>query len=585
MKYLIKCMMIIGILGVFVGFKVQVNAAVQYETENNDSYERADIITPGNIIKGNVSNGDEDYYKITAPANGKLELTFQHKYQDSNSSWEISIYQDTGTEPYVELSNQEISLEDNESITLPFIGAIKSETYFLKIRDKRNMDGEEYTIQTSFTSSEFYEKEQNNDYYSANDVVLNNKYTGTINNGDDADYYKIVAPEDGKISLNFQHRYKDIDKKWNINIYQYVNGQYNEMSSWDISLEDNENVSLPFIGAVKNGVYYLKVSGRTVVGESYTIQTAFDLSDIYEKEPNDDYYSATNISLNKKYSGNLNNGNDKDYYHFVAPASGTLCLDFQHTYKDDRDGWYINAYNYIEGEYKEVDGIEVRQNDANIIKSLEIQVVKGRKYYIIVEDNGGFFIADDAVGKEYFVNVYMKPKEVKVSKIQLSCSSKKIAAGNKVRIKASVSPSNATNKGIIWSSSNSKVAKVNQKGVVTFKKNSGGKSVTITATASDGSGAKASIKLKSMRGEVKKIIIKGKKKVKAGKSCKLRAKVKATKGANTRIKWSSSNTKYATVSSSGKVKAKKAGKGKIVKITARATDGSGKTKTVKIKIK
>ena len=58
-----------------------------------------------------------------------------------------------------------------------------------------------------------------------------------------------------------------------------------------------------------------------------------------------------------------------------------------------------------------------------------------------------------------------------------------------------------------------------------------------------------------------------------------------TKKANKKLKWTSSNKKYATVSSAGKVKALKAGKGKKVKITAAATDGSGKKKTITIKIK
>jgi VCBS repeat-containing protein len=39
------------------------------------------------------------------------------------------------------------------------------------------------------------------------------------------------------------------------------------------------------------------------------------------------------------------------------------------------------------------------------------------------------------------------------------------------------------------------------------------------------------------------------------------------------------------VTSNGVVKTKKAGKGKTVKITVAATDGSGKKTTVKIKIK
>ena len=88
-----------------------------------------------------------------------------------------------------------------------------------------------------------------------------------------------------------------------------------------------------------------------------------------------------------------------------------------------------------------------------------------------------------------------------------------------------------------------------------------------------------------MKGIVKKIKITGKKKVKAGKALKLKATVKATKGANKKIQWISSNPKFATVSGSGKVKTLAAGKGKKVKITAQATDGNGKKKAIMIRIK
>ena len=176
---------------------------------------------------------------------------------------------------------------------------------------------------------------------------------------------------------------------------------------------------------------------------------------------------------------------------------------------------------------------------------------------------------------------------VKVSGLAVSGLSNKIAAGKKVQLTVTFTPSNVSNKNVIWTSSNPKVATVNQNGVVTFKKKSAGKSVIITATAADGSGAKAVFKLKSMKGVVKKVAISGAKKrtVKAGKALKLKAKVTATKGANKKLQWTSSNTKYATVSASGKVKTKKAGKGKTVKITAMATDGSGKKQVVKVKIK
>ena len=177
-------------------------------------------------------------------------------------------------------------------------------------------------------------------------------------------------------------------------------------------------------------------------------------------------------------------------------------------------------------------------------------------------------------------------ENIKVSKITIATTtSNKIATGKKVTLKATVTPSNAYNKGVTWKSSNTKVATVSSSGVVTTKKKMGGKTVTITATAKDGSGKKASYKIYVMKGVVKKVYISGVKSVKAGKKLYLKGKTSASSGANRTLKWSSSNTKYAKVSSKGTVTTYKAGKKKSVKITARAVDGSGKSKTVTIKIK
>ena len=178
-------------------------------------------------------------------------------------------------------------------------------------------------------------------------------------------------------------------------------------------------------------------------------------------------------------------------------------------------------------------------------------------------------------------NTNVKP----VTSIHISGLSKKIAAGKKLTLKVNILPKNASNKKLLWKSSNPKVATVTQNGIVTLKKKTGGKKVTITATATDGSGVSASWKITSMRGIVKKVKITGAKQVKAGKKMKLKAKVNATKKANTKLLWTSNNPKIVTVNAKGVVKAKKSAKGKTVKITAMATDGSNKKATVKVKIK
>ncbi|MCI8489049.1 MAG: leucine-rich repeat protein [Lachnospiraceae bacterium] len=168
-------------------------------------------------------------------------------------------------------------------------------------------------------------------------------------------------------------------------------------------------------------------------------------------------------------------------------------------------------------------------------------------------------------------------------KLVSSTGSNKIAAGKKVKLTVVTTPQNAAKQKLSYSSSNKKAATVSSTGTVSVKKNAGGKTVVITAV--NQAGRKASLKIKIMKGAVKKIQVTGKNSCKAGKSLKLKAKVTAGKGANKSIVWKSSNTRYAEVTKTGTVKTKKKGKGKKVKITAAAADGSGKKGSVTVLIK
>ncbi len=177
-----------------------------------------------------------------------------------------------------------------------------------------------------------------------------------------------------------------------------------------------------------------------------------------------------------------------------------------------------------------------------------------------------------------------------VQKVTLTTSSvyKKIALGKKLQLTAKVTPADAANKSVKWTSSNKKIATVNQKGKVTVTKSKKyvGKTVKITATAKDGSNKKAVYTLKVVKNSVKKISLKAKKTVKAGKKVTVKATVKTTgKNANKKLVWSVSNKKYASVNAKGVVTTKKAGKGKKITVTAKATDGSNKKASVKIKLK
>ena len=174
--------------------------------------------------------------------------------------------------------------------------------------------------------------------------------------------------------------------------------------------------------------------------------------------------------------------------------------------------------------------------------------------------------------------------ETKVASVKMNKTSATLLTGKKLKLTATVSPSDATEQSLTWSVSNKKYASVNQNGVVKAKAAGAGKTVTVTAKANDGSGKKATCKIK-IKGAVSKITLKAKTSVKAGKKVTVEATVKVGKGGSKALKWSVSNKKYATVNAKGIVKAKKAGKGKTVTVTAKAKDGSGVKASVKIRIK
>lgn len=163
--------------------------------------------------------------------------------------------------------------------------------------------------------------------------------------------------------------------------------------------------------------------------------------------------------------------------------------------------------------------------------------------------------------------------------IDLNYTSLKMYTTQTKTLKATVKPSSASNKDLTWTSSDTSVAKVSSSGKVTAV---GKGTATITCRTKDG-GAVATCKITV----TKKVSVKGielnksSKTVYKGKTYQLTATIKPSNASNKNITWKSSNTSVATVSSSGKVTAKKNGKTNIM-----ATTSDGKlVATCKITVK
>jgi uncharacterized protein YjdB len=162
---------------------------------------------------------------------------------------------------------------------------------------------------------------------------------------------------------------------------------------------------------------------------------------------------------------------------------------------------------------------------------------------------------------------------VSVSSVKLSQDSASLPIGDSLLLTAIVSPQNATNKTVTWSSSNPKVASVSANGLV--KALSAG-SVEISVTTVDG-GFKAICAVQitdpsGIRVQSVSITIKTAK-MDVGDSLHLTATVLPQNATNKTVRWSSSNPNIASISTTGLVKALSAGS---VEISATTVDGGFK---------
>jgi uncharacterized protein YjdB len=165
-----------------------------------------------------------------------------------------------------------------------------------------------------------------------------------------------------------------------------------------------------------------------------------------------------------------------------------------------------------------------------------------------------------------------------VTGISMNNRSLTLVKGAKATLLATVSPNNATDKSVTWSSSNTNVATVNTSGEVTCV--SAG-SVNIIASSVNNNTLTATCKITVTQPVTGISMNKSSIKLVKGAKATLLATVSPKNATDKRVTWSSSNTKIATINTSGKVTCVSAGS---VNIIARSVNNNKLTATCKITV-
>ncbi len=275
--------------------------------------------------------------------------------------------------------------------------------------------------------------------------------------------------------------------------------------------------------------------------------------------------------------------NDKDWGKYAKKIIGDIPID-------PVTSITLNKTSLAMGPYKEDKLTAIVKPDDASVK--DVVFTSSNEDVVSIIDNTGKFMtletgtatitatAIDGSGVKATCKIVVSDNITKAESVILNTTKATINIGDTKTIKATVLPTNATLNYVTWNSSNPDVATVDENGVVTGV---GAGTATITATAADGSGIKATCKVNIKENIIVESVTLNQKEttIKAGSTQTLTATINPSNATIKSVTWKSSNPKVATVDEKGVVTGVSAG---TATITATAADGSGVNATCKVTV-
>ncbi len=394
-----------------------------------------ELKTDGTVLMRCIpANDNEDFFKVVIPSSGWLTVSAKGSGDQKLGYFGVLV---NGEEqlPIGDLNEPSWDYLTYEGST--FTAAVEKGTCYVKVQRKIDWwrDKYDYTLNASFTPVENTEKEPNDNFAEAMPLPEKQVVDGFITKESPEDYYKVELSQESAVKISFSA---------NDDFVCYILDTSEEPGPaiYCCGTENQEKSDI-LETKLKKGTSYLKVKAN---GYGYATG-AYKLN--WEMVP----VKITAITVTGPQ--NLKLGKTANLTATIAPD---------------------NATNKT---------ISWSSSDASIVKVDENGKVTAQN----VGEAVVYATSND--GSKVYGMLKLKVETIPVSKISLT-GEKTLRVGNSIKLKASVSPADANNKKLKWSSSDKSIASVDANGKVTAKKV--GK-VTIKASAQDGSKAYGTIKI------------------------------------------------------------------------------------------
>lgn len=366
---------------------VEINAIdretiTENEVEPNDEISSANDIDVNVKYSGNLKDEDDvDYYRLYIKQKGNIYIKLSHpKIDDGGTFWNVS-FLSQDEEPIVELNSTGKNVDTTSSKA-----RVSAGVYYIKVSNYY-YSKEKYTISTLFEEEDdLYESEPNDDLNNEAMIIeLDKKYTGNLTTEDDIDYYKFTLNEKRKVWIDYSHQKTSTrDTLWSLSLLGDSEGSILSLNS------TGENANITSDGVrLPAGNYYLKIKDYywSDMDYSFCINSKKE-GDDFETEENNDYGTATKISINSSITGNLQSEDDVDFYRFDLKNSVSINISFSHEQFDSRDTyWCYQLYSAKSSEALKNDGddttVYIKGDSSNTISN-NWSSLKSGTYFIKV---------------------------------------------------------------------------------------------------------------------------------------------------------------------------------------------------------
>ncbi|PAD66225.1 hypothetical protein CHH83_25170 [Bacillus sp. 7586-K] len=228
---------------------------------------------------------------------------------------------------------------------------------------------------TNASAATVKEVEQNNSVSTAMAIQLSNTYTGTVNDQDKYDFFKVSTTDNGFLNVNFT-----------------ANGSGNDNNHYIVTLMDanqtkimafrDNDIAKPSMG-IKKGTYYIKIeyTGYYDAPTNYSFTTSLTKNATSELEGNNTISLAQTMQIGKKHTGYLTNTDTKDIYKFTMSQDGNLHVNT--LIKQTLGTYFLNKFTIQDAK----GNIYAEQDiDYDKIKEFNVGLAKG-EYYLILENS------------------------------------------------------------------------------------------------------------------------------------------------------------------------------------------------------